>query len=45
MKENTIFYFLKKYQQKKNRPKIYIIALDIFFYFLFFLIGQKKLSL
>ena len=35
MKKNTIFHFFKKYH-KKDRTKICIIALDIFFHFSFY---------
>jgi hypothetical protein len=42
MKKNTIFHFSKN-TKKKDRPKIYIIALDIFFIFHFiFILLQKK---
>ena len=37
MKKNTIFHFKKKIS-KKDRPKIYIIALDIFLFFIFILL-------
>jgi hypothetical protein len=36
MKKNTIFHFFLN-TKKKDRPKIYIIALDIFFFIFHFI--------